>query len=94
MLKGLSIVGCDACSMRVKDERCRIVVTLPEGKRELGRSRHRCESNEKMDLKLSKLKDCRLGDFDHNRDHFKHYVYIKGGIFLDNISDITGLYIS
>jgi hypothetical protein len=42
----------EACSMYVEEKRClyRVLVGKPEGKRLLGRPRHRLEDNIKMDL--------------------------------------------
>jgi hypothetical protein len=80
--------------MHVKENKYQTVVTCPELKTQVARSRPICECANKMDLKVNKLIECRLGDLAKNRNQFKHSVHTKGERILKHISDITGLYFS
>jgi hypothetical protein len=52
----------------------RILVGKPEGKRPLGRSRHRCVENIKMDLRESGWDGMDWIDLAHNRDQWRTLV--------------------
>jgi hypothetical protein len=65
----------------------KILVGKPEGKRPLGRHRHRWDSNIKMHLKETRREDVKLIHLAPERDRCwlgnEPSCYVKGGEFLD-----------
>jgi len=64
-------VGHIAC-MGERTGVCRVLVEKPEGKRPLGRPRHRGDHNIKMDLQEVKCKGMEWIDVALNRDRWRH----------------------